>query len=335
MQKKGMKYIYVLGYGWSGSSAVIDMLKEINGIVVPNLEFRLIKERYGLMNLESMVTTQWDPIETDIAIKDFWWLCKKLNEKISKFYFHFGHCYSKTIGKHFLPITKEYIDKITKYKFVSTWHFFYWRINAIKRMYYRIRVKFGLNDYTESMYYTSPMSSKEFEDITKDYIDRLFIPLMSEKDDYLVLDQGVPAHFPEYAFKYSNSAKVIIVDRDPRDVYVDLVKCKELIGAELAVKDDPSMFIDWYKSLHFRKSELVESNNDILFLNFEELIQNYDKCTNKIYEYLNISKDRHVKKRQLFIPEMSKRNIGIWKQYNNQDAMDIIKKELGEYCYEY
>ena len=133
-------------------------------------------------------------------------------------------------------------------------------------MYYRIRVKFGLNDYAESMYYTSPMSSKEFEDITKDYIDRLFIPLMSEKDDYLVLDQGVPAHFPEYAFKYSNSAKVIIVDRDPRDVYVDLVKCKELIGAELAVKDDPSMFIEWYKSLHFRKSELVESNNDILFL---------------------------------------------------------------------
>lgn len=41
-----LNYIYVLGYGWSGSSVIVDLLKEYDCILVPDLEFRLIKERY-------------------------------------------------------------------------------------------------------------------------------------------------------------------------------------------------------------------------------------------------------------------------------------------------
>lgn len=329
-----LNYIHVLGYGWSGSSAIIDLLKEYDCIFVPNLEFRLIKERYGLMNLETMLTVQWDPIETDIAIKDFLWLTKKLDERISKFYFHFGHCYSSTIGSHFLKVTDDYIGKLVEYQFNSSWHFFYWRLSVFQRVLYWFRKKFHLSEYSEQMYFTMPMTTESFEAETRDYIDNIFKPLVDKSKKLIVLDQGVPAHYPEYAFKYTNNARVIIIDRDPRDVYVDLVNCQELIGAELAKEDNADMFIDWYKSLHFRKNEIILNKEDVLFINFEDIILNYDESVKKIERYLGINSDNHINPKAFFNPQLSKTNIGIWRLYKNQAVMKKIQEVLGEYCYE-
>ena len=326
------KYIHVVGYGWSGSSAIIDLLKEYDNIYVPNLEFRLIKERYGLMNLETMLTEQWDPIETDIALKDFIWLTRKLNERISKYYIHFGHCYSQTIGKHFLDVTDSFIKQIVSYEFKSNWHFFYWKLNTIKRMYYWFRKRCRLSDYTENMFFASPVTKDEFEEYTKEYIDNLFRPIISDSNKFIVLDQGVPAQYPEYAFKYTNNAKVIVIDRDPRDVYVDLVNCKELIGAELAKKDNAKIFIEWYKALHFRKDFV--NKNDVLFIRFEDIINNYEKTVESIEVYLGIKNIQHLHIKEYFNPQISKKNMGLWKEYKNQEVMKEIKVALAEYCYE-
>ena len=328
---KKQRYLYVVGYGWSGSSAVIDLLKEYDVFYIPNLEFRLIKERYGVMNLEAMLTNQWDPIETDIAIKDFLWLTKKLNERISRFYIHFGHCYSQSIGNHFLDVTDEYVKNFVKYKFKSTWHFFYSRLNVFCRIYYWLRRKLGLGEYMEDMYFTCPISKEAFEEITKKYIDSIFEPMVKDINKTIVLDQGVSAHNPEVAFKYTNNAKVIVIDRDPRDVYVDLVNCKELIGAELCKKDDANIFIEWYKALHSREKQIDKKG--VMFVNFEDIVLEYDKTVKKIEKYINVSAESHIKKRIFFNPADSKKNIGIWKTYKNQDVMKKIERELGEYCY--
>lgn len=286
------------------------------------------------MNLETMLTDQWDAIETDIAIKDFLWLTKKLNEKISRFYFHFGHCYSSTIGPHFLNATTEYVCKLVDYQFRSSWHFFYWRLNLLQRALCWIRKKCNLSEYSELMYFTKPMTKGNFRDETKVYIDNIFKPLTIDNQRYVVLDQGVPAQYPEYAFEYTNNARVIIIDRDPRDVYVDLVNCKELIGAELAKEDNVDMFIDWYKSLHFRKNNIILNKEDVLFLNFEDIIFNYDQSVKNVEDYLGIKSCEHINKKNFFDPQLSKKNIGIWRLYKNQDVMKRIKAVLGEYCYE-
>lgn len=325
------RYLYVVGYGWSGSSAVIDLLKEYDIFFVPNLEFRLIKERYGLMNLETMLTEQWDPIETDIAIKDFLWLTKKLNEKITRFYIHFGHCYSQTIGEHFLDVTEEYVKNFVSYKFRSTWHYFYWRLNVFHRLYYWLRRKLGLGEYMEDMYFTCPISKEEFEEKTRNYIDNIFTPMIKGEDKIIVLDQGVPAHNPEYAFRYTNNAKVIVIDRDPRDVYVDLVNCKELIGAELSKKDDADIFIEWYKALHFRNRQI--NQKDVLFIKFEDIVLNYEETVKTIEKYIGVSPENHVKKMMSLKPDVSKNNIGKWKIYKNQEVIKKIEEELKEFCY--
>ena len=66
-----MNYIIVAGYGWSGSSALVDLFKEFENVIVPDVEFRLIKDPYGLSQLETVLTEKWDFINSDAAINDY------------------------------------------------------------------------------------------------------------------------------------------------------------------------------------------------------------------------------------------------------------------------
>ena len=59
---------------------------------------------------------------------------------------------------------------------------------------------------------------EQFEKSTKKYLDRLFSNIPEEK--FIVLDQGVyPCDF-DIIDRYFTAAKMVIVDRDLRDVYI-------------------------------------------------------------------------------------------------------------------
>ncbi len=68
---KNFRYILIAGYGWSGSSAVVDLLNEIDGFYEPHVEFRLLKDPYGLIDLRHALVEHWDILNSDIAIRDF------------------------------------------------------------------------------------------------------------------------------------------------------------------------------------------------------------------------------------------------------------------------
>ena len=73
-----LRFIAVSGYGWSGSGACIDILREFKGVNGPNNEFRIIKDPYGLLDLENSLVDNWDFVRHDVAIKDFLKYCKVL-----------------------------------------------------------------------------------------------------------------------------------------------------------------------------------------------------------------------------------------------------------------
>ena len=95
-------YILVSGYGWTGSSAVVDLLKEINKACYMNVEFRIIKDPKGLRDLYDSLVENWDPLNSDIAIKDFLWLANHLNYKRHKFSLNAGLGYVDFFGKSFI-----------------------------------------------------------------------------------------------------------------------------------------------------------------------------------------------------------------------------------------
>jgi len=48
MNKDKIKFIAVSGYGWSGSSAVVDLFRELENVKCVDTEFRLIRDPYGV-----------------------------------------------------------------------------------------------------------------------------------------------------------------------------------------------------------------------------------------------------------------------------------------------
>jgi hypothetical protein len=126
--------------------------------------------------------------------------------------------------------------------------------------------------------------------------------------------------------KYFDNIKLIIVDRDPRDIYVDMVKGKLLLSYDISKTGNVDKYIKWHKKLR-NSIKNIEDNNNILFLKFEDLVCNYQSSIKKISEFIGPN-FTHINQNKHFIPEESINNIGLWKQYDKQEEINKIKVEL-------
>ena len=92
-------------------------------------------------------------------------------------------------------------------------------------------------------------------------------------------------------------------------------------------------FITYYRAVRAEQNE-VKSHPSVLLVQFEDVVLDYDIYLKKMYEFLDISPDKHSKRGSLFKPEESIRNIALWE--NNHEvkaAVQIIESELKEYLY--
>jgi hypothetical protein len=87
-----MNFISVTGYGWSGSSAYVSLLKEFDGFGCMDKEFRLVKDPFGLLDLQTSLVDNWEFVRHDVAIRDYLWFCQLLAREDS-FFGAFGSNY--------------------------------------------------------------------------------------------------------------------------------------------------------------------------------------------------------------------------------------------------
>lgn len=330
------KYILVNGYTSTGSSAVIDLLRECEGTYISETEFRIIKEPFGIIDLDRQLTDSLDMLNDDITMRCFLWMIWKYNKEVRGFR-SFGLAYKRIYGIDFYKLAKEYINKLTDYKYSSYW----WFLSLNKGVLYATMAKglkkLGIYDYRkhESMRLCNK-TEKEFVDITREFLSGIFDRLAGGSK-YVVLDQPIHPTHPEYAKRYFPNSSMIIVERDPRDVYIDLIteekKNGDIVGHpgyEIASSHNVLLFIAWYKKYRNTKSK----NKDYLFVRFEDIMLNYEKTVKEIFAYCEINPNIHIEKNKYLIPEKSKKNIGMWRKYKYRDEIRQIEKELPEYLYE-
>lgn len=319
-------YILTAGYGWSGSSAIVDLLKEYKEIVDTDVEFRLIRDPNGLADLRSQLLNNWDILTVDSAVKNFLRLASSMNHVSTKTTYGLG--YEKRIGSHFMLETENFIKNITSYSFRSN----SWILNIskskMKIVMEKIFKKMHMN-YSEGFMYFSKCTENQFDNEVRKYLTSLF-PIIQEKS--IILDQAISPVHPDQVSYFFDNAKMIIVDRDPRDVYVNLIKGKNLIGAELSRSHDVNKYIEWHITYRQKRNEL-KKYNFIKQFQFEDLIFNYDKSVKEVEQFLGLSDKDHIAKRKYFDPDISIKNVGAWKNYPYQDEIRIIEKELPDYLY--
>lgn len=130
---------------------------------------------------------------------------------------------------------------------------------------------------------------------------------------------------------YFNNLKTIIVDRDPRDVFL-----LEMDNPYGVVPTDVIEFCKWYSLIRQHRKYECLNNENVLFINFEDMIYDYHNTANIICNFLNISYEGISSEFKYFDPEKSIQNTRKWVKNNKYDKdIRCIENQLSEYLYDY
>lgn len=332
------KIITCTGYGGTGSSAITDLLKEFdNGLSMGDAEFWLLQDYNGISDLEHFLIDGNHRSMVSIAIKKF----NSYIKENKKFYIKF-------FGQEFQAITDEYIFSLVDANFkkalsmheVENKILKYAIFNLSPKLQYVFKKLLGKNTFEFSpfipmVYKTYSIPDRQrFYVNTKRYMKLLFDRIdLDRKYDFLAFDQLVPAtNIPRY-FNYVDNMKVVVVDRDPRDLYL-LNETQWNRGAFICDTSNLDEFIVWYKTMRLHR-KMEDCHSDVLYIMLEDLIYDYDNSLDKIYKFLDLSKKNHINKQTCFKPSVSINNTRLWVKYDQyKDKIKKIEDSLFEYCYE-
>ena len=334
------KIIVPTGYMGSGSSAITDLISEYKNCSneYGTFEYVFLHCPDGVFDLADKLLLGNNAIRSDEALRTFRKQMKKLYDK--KFWW-VGN-YKKIISKEFMKVTDEYINSITEFKYPGYWYM-HEEVNFpmfIKLSFRKIlkiltfnKIKFKkVLKYNDGMQ-ISLVNEKEFYQKTKGYIYKI-IGLLSNEDDNIILDQFLlPFNLYRIDNYFDEKLKVIVVERDPRDLFILNKYIWNKRECNVPIPTDANEFCKYYKKM--RENEKPSDSNKILRIKFEDLIYNYEKTVSKIEKFLNFKSEDHVNKKSRFIPEVSIKNTQIFNDKKYAKEINIIEKQLSKYLYKF
>ncbi len=336
-----MKIITCTGYGATGSSVVSDLLKEFDVVKsYGDYEFRFISDPHGLRDLEYGLFENNNRCNTDYYIKQF----VKYYTFLSKSW-HYN--YESHFNGKFKEISDKFIKQVVDEKWQGFWHqdiidetpirkFFYYLERFIQKKILKqqgVGKDKGAQYYNNVMYYAKPTSKEEFYIKVREYTDKLVANMKFDKScEFVVLDQLVPADHNETYLNYFSDLKIIVVDRDPRDLFV---LNRNQYYFKWIPTEDVKQYCNWFRLLREHQKEEKKSNN-VCYLNFEDFIYDYEKTVKKICAFLNIDINTWNRKGEFFNPNISIKNTKKWidcVEYKKE--IEYIEKNLKEFLVKY
>ena len=329
-----MSILGICGNGYSGSGAVLDLLKEYDNCVdiCGEKEFMFPYIPDGINDLYyhvSMCPARFQ--SSDIAIKRF---RETINRLIDSEYS------SNAAAMH--AATDKFLDKVVQVEWDG-----YWTIdvmeqyrNLFRYVMFRLRRKaYSLSKQKIPMIKQRKMhlsvTPENFTENAKIYLEEIIKAQgdIDLKEQNVVLNQPFPSNNPQPFMDYFEDPKCIIVSRDPRDTYL-LLKKVQSFNARWFPHDDVDSFIEYYKLLHKDLHKLKEKDN-ILLLRFEDLIYNYEESVSQIESFIG-NLLHHSNPKKYFNPEISKNNTQLFELYTNySEDIKKIEKELFSYLYDF
>lgn len=314
------------GFSWSGSSAVADLLAEYVNITVYNDdEFIIAFYPDGLEDLDFNLNTKCSKfLSSTVAIPRFRKVAKMLLKDITK------GAYKR--------ITDEYIEKLVQVKWLAVgqgqevfsskkYYDFANRFLRNLPVDFCRKIKFPPLEWLE--YSIKPTN---FYAITQDYTDSILKSIGLDLKKHIVLDQPFPGNNPIQCMNYYRNAKAIVVDRDPRDLYL-LAKEYFPRRSYQTPNETVEEFITFFYHMHKDMSQIA-MHPDVLCIKFEELVFEYEETVKKIELFLGLNKHQDPKKH--FKPERSMANTRLFEKCTKYaDDIKKIEEQLGEFLYDF
>lgn len=335
--------IIVTGYMGSGSSAISDLLSEFTNFEGNNGDFEYIFLHCpdGLFDLEDKLLHGNNVIRSDEAICRFE-DCMKTLYNTKNFW---PGMYKDRVSKDFMNIVNSFIDNLTEFKYEDDVYWYFQQIPNSFEMQLRIFIKrvisflsFKKINFKATLKYKGMRiaypNSETFYAKARQLLDDFYRLLGIEKHN-LILDQFLLPHNLYRLNNYFDSnTKVIVVERDPRDVYVLNKYIWMKNNCPVPYPVDVEKFCHYYKKM--REAEVCYKDERILRIHFEDLVYNYDETLNLICSFLNLSDSEHLLKHKKFNPNVSINNTQVFKKIEKDyEEIKTIERELFEYLYKF
>ena len=320
----------ICGFCWSGSGAVLDFLMEFSDNQVVSSEFDIAYHPDGLCDLDFNLNENCAKfLSSGVAIPRFRNVSKLLLSSITK-------------GKE-KSITEDFIKKITQSKWIGAEEgqvllHNQWLYNKIgMRIRYKIInrlpmwfcLKHKIYPLNEMYFSVRPQN---FYKYAQEYTNNIFESMGLDLKRPIIVNQLFPGNMPSRSMRYFFDSKAIVVDRDPRDVYISLKAV--FPGHSYSVPlDNVENFVAYFKNMHSTiKDEIVKPN--ILYLKFEDFVFKHESVAEKIRSFLNLG--IHSDSQKYFVPEQSSANTRVYKKFPEyKDDIKYIEEHLSEYLYDF
>lgn len=325
-------------FGSSGSSVVTDYLSEYKGIKdLGSFEFRFLQDYMGVSTLEDALVRTPHRLNSDIAIQNF---IRYVNQKSGNF---LRPRYNAFFNNRWKEISMKYIGKLTDLSWPGYWEEYQITDPAIQaflkyQLWPRVRRAFSfpkkyISHYlpVRTMYFSYPTEEK-FLACTREYMRELCREIdPGHEFRYIMFDQLMPpADISRYE-RYMDSVKTIVVDRDPRDYYLENV----LRWGERWVPRPVDEFVRLYR-LHREQARRFTDSGNVLRIRFEDTILHYDDFERQMQQFLGLDPESHVTPRLRFDPSKSIRNTRLWEKRKIDPAViHRIEDALPEFIYDY
>lgn len=325
------------GFYGTGSSAITDLLSEFDSIITKgDFEIRILHDPFGISDLYYNLVENPNRHNSGYALKRFLYLGKMLrgNFILKRYDYYFNYefyncfkrfCSDLTISEyrgHFhqeindLPLIIRFPYKVFNRVLQAT----FWRGQERGLKFSFLNITY-LVDETHNTFLTK----------THYFLECLFSSIV-ESPKQLVIDQFFPpSNIARFNMFFPNN-KVILVDRDPRDLFI--LEKYYWKGSIIPV-DNVEKFCKWF--LITRKNRSLDASlNNVLLIQFEDLIYHYDKSIDIITSFLEVDIKSHIRKRNGFNPEISVHNTKLWFKFKNEKTeIEYIENRLKEYLYEF
>ena len=335
-----MRFITCSSYYGTGSSAVTDFVSEFDNVFdFTNEEFRFIQDPDGISDLEFNLVECFNRHNSGHSLKRF--------KRLVDFYCGtvFGKKYTGFFGDNWIKLSYRYIDELTDFKYPGWWDYdlydrgliYYYAKKTpnkvLKKTIWKNEPEKVLNSMKKEVTYCSHPTEEKFLQATRRYIFDLFASVTPPDKEIIMVDQLLPPmNIERYLRYFNNNIQVVVVDRDPRDIFV----LDKYVWKDGILPDEPDIFCKWFEyTRSHRKSENLYTNQ-IHFIRFEDLVYNYKATANELADWLGLEKEKHVQAKQVFRPEVSIKNTQVWKQYpESEEAVKYIEEHLDEYLYRF
>lgn len=181
--------------------------------------------------------------------------------------------------------------------------------------------------------YGSHPSEEKFLKCTQDYIHNLFHFVVPKDMDILMVDQLLPPmNLKRYLRYFKDPVQVVVVDRDPRDVFI----LDKYVWKDGILPNDVETFCKWFRYTRAHRKEENLNTDNIRFIRFEDLIYKYGDTTSRLRDWLGLSEKNHSKAGRIFNPNISRGNTQTWKDLpQSKNEIEYIEGNLSEYLYKF